>query len=315
MVWENLLQHAASGYFAFPWLGGRKIHGNGRTWRVVNKLPPEFGWCLFELKGGRTAKYCEQAEPLANWENEHHTTRGYIVGDRFIPERARVDPDPERLAEQTIAVYLVERGLDRFAPCLVAFEEENRAIFVRQLFDSVVEEKAREAFIDRRVDIASIRDVPPALDLAFRFASRQRELVERRRLELEKQRLEEERREAALKSIGTGLGRRQLATTDFAAAARAALAVSGAEFLDAREAHGRNEMIVQYRFMNRRFECVVDRLTLRLTDSGVCLQDHRGVKGDTRFTLESIPGVISEAIRENKLHIYRHVDDEEEDYW
>jgi hypothetical protein len=32
------------------------------------------------------------------------------------------------------------------------------------------------------------------------------------------------------------------------------------------------------------------------------------VKGDTRFTLESLPTVVGEAIRTGKLVVYRHVD-------
>jgi hypothetical protein len=56
-----------------------------------------------------------------------------------------------------------------------------------------------------------------------------------------------------------------------------------------------------------------------VVDSGICLQDHRtGVKGDTRFTLESLPTVIGEAIRTGKLVVYRHVDgdrDYDNDDW
>ena len=58
----------------------------------------------------------------------------------------------------------------------------------------------------------------------------------------------------------------------------------------------------------------------RLLDAGVCLDNHRGTKGDTFFTLESLPAVIGEAIRGNKLVVWRHVpgdggynDDDEDD--
>ena len=47
---------------------------------------------------------------------------------------------------------------------------------------------------------------------------------------------------------------------------------------------------------------------MRIIDSGICLQDHNtGEKGDTYFTLESLPAVIRQADREGKLVVYRHV--------
>jgi hypothetical protein len=39
------------------------------------------------------------------------------------------------------------------------------------------------------------------------------------------------------------------------------------------------------------------------------LTDHRtGEKGDTLFTLESLPAVVRQAIKEHKLVVYRHAD-------
>ncbi|MFA6234104.1 MAG: hypothetical protein WC824_07960, partial [Bacteroidota bacterium] len=106
-----------------------------------------------------------------------------------------------------------------------------------------------------------------------------------------------------------GAGRRALAGRDFDAAAKAALAISGAEFLESREGYNKNEMIVRYRFEGYRLECVADKTTLRIVDSGICLTDHdTGEKGDTRFTLESLPAVVLEAIKTHKLVIYRHGD-------
>jgi hypothetical protein len=65
---------------------------------------------------------------------------------------------------------------------------------------------------------------------------------------------------------------------------------------------------VQFRFARRRFECVVHRATLRVIDSGICLVDHATEEsGDDRFTLESLVGVIDEAIRTGRLVVFRHV--------
>ena len=119
--------------------------------------------------------------------------------------------------------------------------------------------------------------------------------------------------------MGTGPGRRTLAQMDFEAAAKAALKVGGAEYLDSHPGYGRREMVVQYRFENRRLECVVNTQTLTVIDSGICLTDHRtGEKGDTYFTLESLPAVVRQAIQLNKLVVYRHVGGDardEDDDW
>ena len=100
---------------------------------------------------------------------------------------------------------------------------------------------------------------------------------------------------------------------DFATAAKAALKVSGSDFLDARSSANTGEKVVRFRFRHRRFECVVHAETLRVIDSGICLTAHYdddefdpGVKGDAWLTLESLPGVIGQAIDQGKLVVYRH---------
>lgn len=179
------------------------------------------------------------------------------------------------------------------------------------------------AFQDRASNINHIAGVTPALDLAFRWITYQRERQEERRRELQRIREEEERKRAeeerlreAVQQGGTAAGRRVLARTDFEAGAREALRVSGAELLDVRQSHNRREMVVQYRFQQRRLECVVERDTFRVVDAGVCLTDHAtGQKGDTFFTLESLPGVIAEAMRLGKLVVWRHVDPDFQEDW
>jgi hypothetical protein len=81
-------------------------------------------------------------------------------------------------------------------------------------------------------------------------------------------------------------------------------------------------MVVTFRLEGRRFECVCDGTTLRIVDAGICLVDHRTREaGDTRFTLESLPDVIRQAMRERVLHVFRHVGqddgfrDEDQDDW
>jgi hypothetical protein len=314
MTWQDLLQPTTESQ-VLPWLGGRKVHRDGRTWRATNPLPREFGWYLFEL-AGRVATLKGEADRPADFQDNKVTARGYLAGDRFIPEKARVDPDPDKLVDQTVPVFLVDRGLDLFIPVLVAFDEEHRAIFAMPLFEGGAEVAVRRAFVDRQDSVARVKDVTPALDLAFRFMSRQRLEVERRRAETERRRQEEALREQALRLIGTGHGRRLLAQTDFSAAAAAALRAGGAELIAVRPAFNHGEMIVQYRFENRRLECTCDRRTLNIIDAGVCLTDHRtGRKYDTEFNLETLPGVIRQAIREGRLVVWRHVEGDEPNEW
>ena len=74
-------------------------------------------------------------------------------------------------------------------------------------------------------------------------------------------------------------------------------------------------MAVCFRFGTRRFECTCHATTLQIIDSGICLRAHddrdgfaAGTRGDDLFTLESLPAVIAEAERDDKLVVYRHVD-------
>jgi hypothetical protein len=156
------------------------------------------------------------------------------------------------------------------------------------------ETEALMAFQDRRSDLNHVSGVTPALDLAFRWITHQRELAEERRRELERIRLEEQKKllkeeqlAEAMRDAGTAAGRRVLAVRDFETAAREALRFSGSELLDVRDSYNKGEAVVQYRFRQRRLECVVEKKTLRIVDAGVCLADHdTGEKGDMYFTLE-----------------------------
>lgn len=314
-AWEDLLAPTEGGgreKRTLPWVGGRLLIDNGRTWNIKGQLPVEHGWYVFNVTARRDAKLGDRSRSEADptYEQGHKLHRGYLIGDRFIPDTWT----GAKNIDDTQVVWLVEPGLDRIVRCLVADNGVGDLIFIRQEFPEGSDQDAIEAYQDRRSDLGHLKGVTPALDLAFRFVSFVREQEEKLQREAEERRLAEERAaaeaarlEALMKDIGTGAGRRALAQRDFATAARAALALSGAELLDTKP-NGRRvgEMVVQYRFQQRRLECVVD-LNLRVTDAGVCLTDHRtGVKGDTLFTLESLPTVIGEALRLGKLVVYRH---------
>ncbi len=248
--------------------------------------------------------------------------RGFLVGDRFVKDDTQVNPDPVQIVSQSEPVHLVELGLDRFARvCVGRICSDGPLFYAHQEMPLGPEESVLQAFLDGKESVDNVPDVVPALDAAFRMECFQRAEARRRREELERQRQEEEarrvleeRRRELFERLGNGQGRREMAKEDFGEAARAALAVGGAEYLDHRRAPRRNEMVVRFRLQGRRFECVCDERTLRIIDAGICLTDHHtGEKGDRYFTLESLPGVILQAQRERVLVVFRHVDEDYED--
>ncbi len=323
MGWRDLLQKADETLVS-PWLGGRTLHCGPRSWSITGKLPQEFGWYQFRLSG-RTCTVGLPGEVTR--ESLQGFVTGYLVGDRMIPDGSPVDPNPAKIAEYSETVRLIEPGLDRFVRCVAGRPQEGGPlVYCSVEMPMGPEDDVLAVLLDLTADqallgpppLAAIKGVSPALDAAFQMEVWQKAEVQKRRIELERIRLEEEaarqkeeRRAHLAHQMGTGEGRREMAKVDFEQAARAALAVSGAEYLDHRQSAQRGEMVVRFRFIGRRFECTCDQ-KLTIIDSGICLQDHRtGVKGDTWFTLESLPAVIRQAENTHKLVVFRHVDGEQ----
>jgi hypothetical protein len=306
-----------------PWTAGRELRSRDRVFHIQGKLPHEPGWNVFSVQG-RKAKLLEGEEAKLRAEQNvmppgslDFEVTGYLVGDRLVRDDAQVDPDPAKIAGQSEQVWFVEEGLDRFTRVSAGrVHEDGPLIYAGMEFPLGPEDEVQRAFQDRKAAVSDIKGVVPALDAAFRMETWRRaeterlraEAEERRRREEEQRRLEEQRRELQEK-LGDGADRRAMAPVDFEAAAKAALAVGGAEYLDSRASRNRNEMVVTFRFLDRRFECTCDKNTLQLIDSGICLIDHAtGEKGDKYFTLESFPAVIAQAHRERRLVVFRHVD-------
>lgn len=311
MIWKDLLQTADETVVS-PWIGGRTVQTYDRTWRLKGRLPPEHGWHVFTVCN-REVRWKETTEALA--DILRGVVRGYLVGDLLIPENeARIEPDIAALAARFERVHLVEPGLDRFARISAGRSfESGPYIYHGQEFPLGPEDTVLQAFLDGSGSVDTVAGVPPALDVAFRVETWRRAETEKRRQE---ERLRQEREERILRAtemIGTAQGRRELAQVDFGEAARAALAVGGATYLDHRPSPNPGEMVVRFRLSNRRFECVCNT-NLRIVDSGICLTAERdsgdfkyGTRGDTWFTLESLPAVILEAQRANALVVFRHV--------
>ncbi len=317
MSWNDLL--ADNDERALPWLGGRMIFDRARRWKIRGALPPELGWHRFAVSGGRDARWVGPDALDPDFERGREAVRGYLVGDRMIADHAAVRVEPRAVFEQTEQVWLAEPGLDRFARALAVRRADDRLIYVRQEFPQGPELEVLEAWQDREDSLDDIPGVTPALQLAFLWLTHQRAAEEARAAEAammaeleaeERARVAEQRRLQQIYSAAErhARERRALARRDFGTAAKAALAVSGAELLDHRDNVRRGEKVVQFRFKRRRFECVAHAETLRIIDAGVCLINHAtGERGDDRFTLESLPAVIDEAMRRGVLHVFRRV--------
>jgi hypothetical protein len=311
MSWRDLLKRDEES-ITLPWTGGGSLNSDSRVFKLARR-PREFGWYRFKIDN-RVATDPTPAEPIVDLLKKPVT--GYLVGDRLVPDDTRIDPDPAKIINHSEKVYLIPDELDRFSRVRAGrIYPEGPLVFLDQAFPLGPEDAVMNAYLDNMPSVREIPGVAPALDAAFRMEVFQREQAELRRIELARLAAEEEKRLAAerlrkeiVERLGDGEKRRQLARVDFAEAAKAALAVGGAEYLDHR-AYGRGaqEYAVKYRVDGRRLECICD-LQMRIIDAGVCLTDHEtDEKGDTFFTLESLPSVIREAIRENKLVVWRHV--------
>ena len=322
MSWRDLLQTENESLVA-PWVGGRTLRSRERTWKIEGKLPQEYGWFSFKLNG-RKAFLQSGADP--NTDILVSPLKGYLVGDRIISDTASVNPDPSKISEHSEPVFCLERGLDRFVRVSAGRPYEGGPlVYVGQEFPLGAEDAVTRSYLHRNPSVNDVPGVSPALDAAFRLETWSRSETERRRVELERQRAEEEARRAAeerrqemAQKLGTGEGRRAMAAYDFREAARAALAVTGAEYLDHKASYRAGEITVTFRFIHRTFICVCDEKTLRIIDAGICLTDHTTRKRwDDYLALETLPAVIREAQQTGVLVVTRHTgydDGPEDDY-
>lgn len=309
MGWESLLSQTTE--VVVPWVGGRQVSVGTRVWGLTGDLPAEHGWYAVEAQsGGRTARVTGAAASDDADADRYIYGRGYLAGDRFVREglNSWALAPITNIARTLRPVHLLPAGLDRFARVGVIELIDGKLVFLRSEFPVGPEPEVQTAYEDRAVDLTRVKGVPPALDFAFRFARDIRTRQEARDAEILRLREAEEQRERAFRDAGTSIGRRHLATTDFAAAAKAALELSGSELLDVKGCGDPNARVVRYRFRHQRFECVVDAASLRVIEAGICLSDHdTGERGDDLFTLESLPSVVAQAMDEGLLVVLRHV--------
>ena len=315
MTWRELLTQASEpAALLYPWTGGRELRvSGGRRWTIDGKLPPEHGWWAFSLTSRRRATF--QGPPvseLAPVESQSEVA-GWLAGDRLVSDGPGAGHSAPELVRSAERVRLIPRGLDRFQRVRAGrFHEEGQLVFLELEMPLGPEQAVLDAYLEHAGCIEHVPGVTPGLAAVFRLETWRRD-EERKRREQEERLAHEARRRETVQLLGDGAGRRFVARVDFGAAARAALAVGGAEYLDHRYSEVAGEMVVRFRLNGSRFECTCDALTLQIRDSGICLHAEwgdddfeYGTSGDTWLTLESLPGVIQDAERQDRLVIFRH---------
>lgn len=305
--WRDLLGDGDERVVVSPWLGGRSVRVGSRAWRLHGRLPPTPGWYRFQVDG-RRAELLEEAEPEP--DKLAFVQRGFVVGNRFVADHARVDTNPASIVQSSEPIGLVPVHVERFQRVSAGRIAEGAPLVYREdEFPLGPEDEVAAAFVDGLESVNHIPKVPPALDAAFRL-ERWRRIEARRRREQARREAERQAATDAVRELhGDGETRRQVAGHDFEAAATAALAIGGARYLDHRRAPEPQEMVVQFSVDGARFECSCDAQTLRIIDSGICLIDHEtDERGDAYFTLESLPAVIRQARDEGRLVVFRHLD-------
>lgn len=290
MSWRDYLQTEER--VTLPWIGGNTLQTlQGRKWKL-GSTPSLHGWYTFKVEGRKVVSFEESAPNLSALG---YPKTGYMVGNSLVV--------PDKRGFRLQPVHLVERGLDRFSRVLVgSLSDGGPLVYQGQEMPLGPEDAVLETYLNR-TPVDNIPGATPELLATYRYEVQYRERNEKRQAELEAKRQYESR-------IGTGEGRRILARTDFEAAARSALSLGGATLLDVRDGVS-NQKIVRFQLGAQRFECVCDT-NLQIIDAGICLTAEyddgtfdRGVRGDTWFTLESLPSVIMDAINQNHLVIFR----------
>lgn len=341
MGWADLLGESET--IIAPWLGGRRIVSGVRQWAIDGQLPPEHGWYSFTVKGNRKAEVVEPAMADPELFAKSDRVLGYIIGNRLMADDADLELSSGRIIERTRVVYLLEPGLERFARVMTAVHD-GRLVYLQQEFPLGPEPDVAMAFEDRKRTVDDIPEVTPALHMVFRWYTwwrneeerlareeeeriRREEEAERRRIEEERRqaeqarvRAEEERRARERRRAEDRYRQRQAAAAERAVRrlprrqregarsryqAESVLLAAGAELLDWTPSGG-NQATVRFRFLGHRFRSVVRVPSLRVVEAGICLTDGRtGERGDDRFTLASLPGVIQQAQRLGQLVILR----------
>jgi hypothetical protein len=309
-----------------PWWGGRNVDAPGRRLKLA--APPEkAGWYEFELKG-RIAHVKGPAE--APSLDDRPRVRGFLWRERLVIDGALAEP----------VRLLPEEEAARFSPATARRWHGGGLIFEGLEFESEAEGAVREA-LGTGASLRELKGVPAPLRAAFAFALieqtarkmgvpvaplevrghvvrvsdegaagaeavvraliAEREQTEREMREL-RARVTAAQNHADLEAARQArVDERRRRGDDAEARAESALDKAGAD-LESTRRTGPQQLEVVFAFMGERFVSIVDQDTLRVLDSGICLGHP---PADELVTLDSLPGVIREAIETHRLVILR----------
>jgi hypothetical protein len=294
---------AAPAAVDLPYFGGPYVEAPDRRLRLAGSRPAPGFW-RFDVRG-RAAHAVAPADPpdLSGLP----AVRGYAVvpGGYLVHERA------ERFALQPADEPLP------FAPVVGRRWPTGELLDGGPDFETGVEDQVRERFTGRGT-LAGLSGVPAALRAAFAYAVLLRVADEARlpvvpsEARAEVAAIADGGYEAALLVLTGIISARAAEPRAPAAHARpsdervdTAVEERAAAALDASRAALRGTrrlaggiLEVRYDLDGERFVSLVDSDTLRVVDAGICLNGH-----DDRLTLESLPGVVRQAMRDDVLHI------------
>lgn len=311
------------------YLGGPFAYGKDRRLRV-DEPRPSIGWSRFEIKG-RSARAIapEESPDLSDLPRVRgHHVRGWVTRSELRDARERVH------GFERVHLMPAEEP-EPFAIVRARRWHSGDLVFESFDFDGEVEQEARLR-LEKLEPLGEMKGIPASLRLAYGVAL---SLAVAQRLNiplsvreaaaagppvagggeaaardfvtaLEARRVEESER-ARIRAIVAGrrprepviarrANPRDVPTLDNAhIRAEIALDAAHARLLSSRNL-GNGNLEVAFEFMGERFISVVDAITLHVYDSGVCLAG-----ADELVTLDSLPGVIREAIDDDVLVITR----------
>lgn len=317
-----------------PWFGGGTVEAKDRRLRLAER-PAAPGWYAFTVKGRQaTPKGTVDAPPLDELPTVRgHFLSGRLVRDGGVAEALALMPAEEPPRFAPLKARRWHSGELLFAEQEFESEAENavrealaegrplstvkgagatlRAAYAYALLESA----SRRAGIpfaphEVRPALGAVADQGlPEADAVLQRLHAEREQARRELAELERrlaaQRAAQELREQREKRLEEAhrvqrdepLRWREVVHEK----AEAALAAAGARLEQSRLlANGELEVI--FRFMGERFISIVNPLTFRVIDSGICLGHP---PRDDLVTLESLCAVIKEAIDTGALVILR----------
>lgn len=303
---------AAAERVVLPHFGGITLEAKERRLRLRKSCEP--GWWRFRLEG-RHAEVVEPAEPEGLEDLpivRGHYTRGRLVREGAISE----------------LLWFVPEEPPRFALLRGRRWPSGALIYDGPELEGDAEEAVRLAYQDRR-GLEGLRGVPSSLRAAFNyttlfeeaearglpisplevrrslsFTAAERaqfwaELVSERERALREQHQQAQVLLARARSEEILAARAQAGRTE-AEVVEGALLKSEAQLLDLRSLQDQ-QLEVIFRVDGERFVALIRADTLQVLDAGICLSGH-----DEDLTLESLPGVIREAIQDEVLVITRH---------